>query len=210
MIYDLTHRIENGMPVFPGTADPTLMPANTIQQDGFAETSLAILSHTGTHMDAPAHMLPGAPELDQLDVSAFCGSAIVVDCSHLRGRSITREVLRPYEAALADVDFVLFRTGFESLWGSEAFFGDFPVPDQDCIEFLAASNLKGLGSDAISIDRIADAHFPNHMVLFHRNMINLENLCLAALPEGRPFSLYALPLHFHHADGAPIRAIAVV
>ena len=65
-ILDLTHYLEAGMPVYPGTEPPVLEEANTISRDGFREKKITLYSHTGTHMDAPAHILPGAPTLDEI------------------------------------------------------------------------------------------------------------------------------------------------
>jgi len=56
MIIDLTHYIEEGMPVYPGTREPKLDIPFTVEEHGFQETSLDILSHIGTHLDCPAHL----------------------------------------------------------------------------------------------------------------------------------------------------------
>ena len=55
-IIDLTHTISEDMPVYPGTEPPVLKPANTYEKDGFRETLLSLYSHTGTHVDPPAHL----------------------------------------------------------------------------------------------------------------------------------------------------------
>ena len=47
---DLTHVIEEQMPVYPGTEGPKLVPANSYAESGFRETCLTMYSHTGTHM----------------------------------------------------------------------------------------------------------------------------------------------------------------
>jgi kynurenine formamidase len=54
------------MPVYPGTEPPEFLVPCTIAVDGFTEKKLTLYSHTGTHMDAPAHILEGAPTLDHL------------------------------------------------------------------------------------------------------------------------------------------------
>lgn len=58
-VIDLTHTISETMPVYPGTEQPRLTPANSYEKDGFKETLLSMYSHTGTHVDPPAHLLPG-------------------------------------------------------------------------------------------------------------------------------------------------------
>ncbi len=47
-ILDLTHLIEEAMPVYPETEPPKLTPSNTFEQHGFRETLLTMGSHTGT------------------------------------------------------------------------------------------------------------------------------------------------------------------
>ena len=81
MILDLTHTISPNMPVYPGTPAPRLFKASTLEQHGFRETQISMVSHTGTHMDAPWHMLPNGTTLDELPVSSFCGRAVVLDVS---------------------------------------------------------------------------------------------------------------------------------
>ena len=56
-VYDLTHRVEAGMTLYPGTPAPRLQKAAQLEWDGYRETELMLFSHVGTHMDAPAHLL---------------------------------------------------------------------------------------------------------------------------------------------------------
>ena len=79
-IFDLTQMICESMQVYPGTEAPKLTECNSYSSDGFRETLLRMSSHTGTHMDAPAHMNPDAKTLDEKPVSDFCGKAYVLDC----------------------------------------------------------------------------------------------------------------------------------
>ena len=55
-VIDLTHVIEGSMPVYPGTEPPVFTSANTYEKDGFKETKISMLTHTGTHIDPPAHL----------------------------------------------------------------------------------------------------------------------------------------------------------
>ena len=58
-VIDLTHTIKEDMPVYPGTETPTLTPVSVYEKDGFRESLLRMTTHTGTHMDPPAHLFPG-------------------------------------------------------------------------------------------------------------------------------------------------------
>ena len=96
-VLDLTHTIQENMPVYPGTDPPKLLPANTYEKDGFKETLLQLFSHTGTHVDPPAHLFPDRLTLDQFPASQLIGKALVIDCSALsEGSLIGKEQLKPY------------------------------------------------------------------------------------------------------------------
>ena len=62
-VLDLTHTIAENMPVYPGTETPIFAGANTYEKDGFKETKLTMYTHTGTHMDPPAHLIAGCSTL---------------------------------------------------------------------------------------------------------------------------------------------------
>ena len=83
-VIDLTHTINETMPVYPGTEPPKLIPANSYEENGFKETLLQFYSHTGTHVDPPAHLFAGRTTLDQFPIEQFTGKALVIDCRGLR------------------------------------------------------------------------------------------------------------------------------
>jgi arylformamidase len=207
-IIDLTHLIEPAMPVYPGTEPPVLQQANTIERDGFAEKRLMMHSHTGTHMDAPAHMLPGGKTLDAFNVSDFYGKAVCVDVSDRDRKYIDLTDLLPFEKDLRDAKVLILRTGWETRWGNTSFFVGFPAMTPAAARWIVDQGIKGVGADAISIDRMEDHHFPVHHVLFGAGMFIIENLT-ALNQVGRVFTIACLPLRIHDADGAPARIIAV-
>ena len=95
-VIDLTHTISETMPVYPGTEQPRLTPANSYEKDGFKETLLSMYSHTGTHVDPPAHLFAGRTTLDAFPVNQFVGRAVVIDCRHLKeGEAITMREIAP-------------------------------------------------------------------------------------------------------------------
>ncbi len=204
-VYDLTHTIKNDMPVYPGTEQPRLTTACTIEEVGYRETLLHMFSHTGTHMDAPAHMLPEGTTLDSYDAEKFTGTALVVDC---RGQAaITLPLLKGYD--LTGVDFVLFCTGWDRKWGSDDYYEGFPCLTAEAAAYLAALPLKGVGEDSISLDPCDSVDFPNHITLMRADFVNTENLKgLDALLERR-FTFVTLPLKFENSDGCSCRAIAM-
>ena len=209
--HDLTHLITSAMPVYPGTEPPELLEATTLEKEGFRETQLRLFSHTGTHMDAPSHMIAGAPSLDSMAIGAFAGAAVKVDLSSFPpGRAVPRSFLEEALEGAFTPDFVLLHTGWDRFWGTEEYFSPFPTLTPDGAAYLATRALKGVGVDAISVDPMESVAFPVHRALLSRGLVIVENLRgLGELPL-RGFTFLALPLHYADADGAPVRAAALL
>ena len=112
MIVDLTHTLKNEISVYPDTIPPIFKKGNTIEKDGFAELNMTMCTHTGTHIDAPSHIIPNAKSLNAFLVDKFIGDAIVVDCSGKK--SISLKFLKLIEEKKDKIDFILFYTGIRS------------------------------------------------------------------------------------------------
>lgn len=209
-VIDLTHVIEEGMPVYPGTETPRLEPANTYEKDGFQETRISMFSHIGTHMDPPAHLFPQRTTLDCFPPEQFIGKAIVIDCRDLsEGESITLDYIRRTGKKAELADFLLFNLGWDQRWGSESYFGDYPCLDDEVMDYILKGKYKGIGFDVIGLDPIADANLTRHKKLFaEKEIVNIENLCHLEQCGSGLFWFSCFPLKIKNSDGSPIRAIA--
>ena len=206
MLADLTHPITADCPVYPGSPAPQLSPAATLERDGYRETLLTIGSHTGTHMDAPRHLLPHGVSLDALPPDRFCGSAAVVDVTGLT--AVTAEFLRQLEPRLQQAEFLLFRSGYDQYWGTAQYFDDaWPVLTEEAARYLLTLPLKGVGVDSLSVDRLA-GDLPIHRILLGGGLVLVENLRLSPLAGADAVRFFAFPLPYVNADGAPVRAVA--
>ena len=203
-IVDLTYLIEPEMSLFPGVPKPVLTPAMTCEKDGCKVSILETFSHVGTHVDAPGHMLPEGKNLDDLEVSNFCGKMIILDA-----RSMTQIGKRDIEKLpLADIDFVVLYTGWQDKWGSEQYIHGYPLLTEEAAEFLAQADIKGVGMDTISIDAVDDSDFKNHKIVMSGGKIIVENLTnLDKVGDGIHEAVF-LPLKVKGFEGCPVRACA--
>ncbi len=208
-IIDLTHSIHPSMPVFPGTEPPVFQEANTLEKDGFAETKITFYSHTGTHMDAPAHMVEGGLFLDQYPIDHFIGEALIMDFTDSDSDEIDIEKLMLYEEKISKVDFIILKTGWSKYWGKGEYFDKFPALSENAAQWLSNFKLKGIGIDAISIDSMESTAFRVHHTFFERNMVIIENIANLDAIENETFIFSCMPLKTQKADGSPIRAIAI-
>ena len=209
-VIDLTHKIKENMPVYPGTEPPRLDPANSYERDGFKETRISMFSHTGTHMDPPAHLFPNRTTLDQFPPEQFIGKAVVIDCRDLQeGQPITMAQIRQAGELADRADYLLFNLGWDKRWGDESYFGDYPCLDDEVMDYILNGSFKGIGFDVIGLDPIADVNLTRHKKLFaEKEIVNIENLCNLELCGPGLFWFSCFPLKIADCDGSPIRAVA--
>ncbi len=209
-VIDLTHTIRENMPVYPGDDTPKLIPVSTYEKGGFKETLLEMYSHTGTHIDTPAHIFAGRTSLDEFPIEQFIGKALVIDCRDLEeGQVISMEHINKVRDKAKKADFLLFNLGWDKRWGTDAYFGDYPCIDDEVLDFIINGNYKGIGFDVIGLDPISDVNLPRHKRLFEdTNIINIENLKNLDLCGIDLFYFSCFPLKIEDCDGSPIRAVA--
>ncbi len=210
-IIDLTHTIEPGMPVYPGTEPPVIRRANTIETDGFLEHKITMFSHTGTHIDAPSHILKNGRTLDAYNAEFFIGTGYILDTRKGNGREITKELLIKHGDVIKESDFLLINTGWSNNWGGDTYFSGYPVLDTDAAVWLSEhTRLRGIGIDAISFDSETGNDFPVHNILLGAGKLLIENLTNLENLGQNKFRFLCLPLKTRQADGAPVRAVALI
>lgn len=209
-IFDLTHEIRPDMPVYPGTKPPVFKIANTLEQDGFIEKELTFYSHTGTHIDSPAHIFPEGKTLDIFEPDYFYGPAVVLDVSIVE--EICVDHLTPFLADIEKASHVILYTGWDRYWGKDHYFNDFPVLTKEAAQWLVNLGIKAIGVDTISVDKVEEdsAALPIHNILLGNNVLVIENLTNLKDLVGERIVLCCMPLKTHQADGAPARAMAIV
>jgi arylformamidase len=209
-LVDLTHPISADMPVYPGTEAPLIQVGCSLEEHGFAEKKISLYSHTGTHIDAPAHLLKDYKTLDQLPIDHFYGKALVISCENINGKIIEVSLLEPYKEKIKDVEFLLIHTGWGQYWGTDRYFTNYQVLSLESAIWLSNFNLKGIGLDTISADS-ADTHdYHIHKVFLKKNIIIIENMKNLDGLTDITITLSCFPLSFMDADGSPVRAVALI
>lgn len=210
-IIDLTHTITNNMTVYPGDPLPQNKIASTVARDGYKETELNFHSHNGTHMDSPNHVFEDGITLDKIDVVNFVGRAALIDCSSLKeGDFITYNFIEDNKDIIDKSDFIIFRTDWSKYWNTDKYLDKYPLIDDEVANFIISSKKKGIGFDTVSVDSIDSTTYSKHLKILGENILIFENLTNLSEIDSNTFTFCALPLKFENADGAPIRAIAML
>lgn len=210
-VIDLTQTFSNSMPRYEGIPAPSFREIATLERDGYAMTDLHFLNHLGTHVDAPAHLVPGAT-LDEVPLSRLVTQAIVLDfSSHPRG-PIPRAALDPFLPAIQPGDTVLIFSGGARYWGTDAYWHNWCYPDQEAAQALLKRQISAIGFDGPSADPVDTETFALHRTWLSAGCLLLENLTnLDRLPRCPAHILLVIaPLKLHRANGAPARLFALI
>jgi arylformamidase len=202
-IYDISVDIRQGMPVFPGDPRFRLRQLHDAAASGFNLHKIMMGNHTGTHVDAPAHFIPGGATVTDLSLELMNGNTRVVEF-HGKEKIDASDLKK----ILVVDDFrVLFKTRNSLLWGSrKKFKKDHIYLTPDAANFLVESGIKLVGFDYLSVDRFGDESYPVHKILLQNGVILIESLNLAEVEQG-DYDMSCLPLKLSGLDAAPARVI---
>jgi arylformamidase len=202
-IIDISLPIDRSMPVWPGDPRPKLTPVTSLEAEGVQVSRLVLGTHTGTHLDAPRHFIPGGRTIDQLDLDALVGVCRVVEVVNAGGpisrADLQRVELRPGER-------LLLKTRNSQQPVGAPFGPDFVALDPSGADYACERGVRVVGIDGPSVDAWDAEDFPSHKRLLGANVLILENLVLRHVGPGI-YGLIAVPLNLIGADGCPLRAL---
>jgi arylformamidase len=161
-------------------------------------------THTGTHVDAPSHFVPGGKSIDQYSARDFIFPAHVI-CIEDED-SIKREHLESLDFERGDA--LLFRT-LNSIRGTSKggkFSKDYIALSPEAAEFCALREAGLVGIDYVTIDKYGDKSLSAHRKLLENDVLILEGIDLMDVPEGK-YTLFCIPLKIEGAEASPVRAL---
>ncbi len=188
MIIDLSLPIGEDTPTYPGDPDISIRLWAVIDRDGYYMNVLKIGEHSGSHVDAPAHLLPDGKTVDEMPLESFMGEGVIVD---LRGGE-SEVLLEELPETELRGRIVLLLTGGR-------------VVSPEVAQFLVDEGVRAVGTDGMSIGNEIV-----HRILLEREVPIFENLINLELLVGREFTFVGFPLKIEGGSGSPVRAVALV
>ncbi|MFZ3150400.1 MAG: cyclase family protein [Anaerolineaceae bacterium] len=206
-IIDISVPITTDMPVWPGDPAVEIKWFAEIGPDSDVNiTKISFGVHTGTHIDAPLHFLPGGGSLDTLDLGDMIGPVQVLEIPDDIG-IISAGTFQNLPNIICPR--ILFRTRNSRLWAQSpsVFNPEYVGLDESAAIFLVDHDVHLVGIDYLSIAPF-DRPEPTHKVLLSHNIIILESLDLSKVEAGF-YNLICLPINLPEREGAPVRAILI-
>jgi len=211
-IIDLSYTFRSDMLVYPGIERPTFQWLGRVNSEGYNLTRFSMITHTGTHVDAPKHFLDDVKCIDEVPLEKLFGRAYIFKYNKkLCGQEITLEEITSSGLELKEDYIFVMETGIEQHAESSQYNEIFPVPSKEVIDWLISKKIKAYMTDATAVDPFGSKDSPNHHLLLGADIPIVENLKdLHLIPGDKEFWISALPLKLKGRDGAPCRAIAIL
>lgn len=200
-LYDVTLPIFEGMPVYKNKPEkqPEIKALSDHKSGHVYESRISMDAHTGTHIDAPLHMIKDGETIESISIVDLVTDVHVFDLTHLE-TNITADDLQCLN--INKGDFVVFKTknSYDTSFNFE-----FIYLEESGATFLAEKGIKGIGIDGLGVERSQPEH-PTHKALFQANIIIIEGLKLDAIEAGQ-YHMVAAPMKLQGIDAAPARVL---
>lgn len=201
----------------------------------FANDTVDMTSHTGTHMDAPWHYGPVMADgskpktIEEWPLEYCMGDGVVLDITDCPdGEEVSLEQVqqkfKDMNYTLKPGDIVLSRTDNDKYFGTPEYLNRGGGPSRDALKWMLEQGVKTVGTDAWSYDRpyeswVKDYHnngqdpkylWPCHLLGLEMEYAHIEKLAnLDQLPP-HGFKVIALPIKIKGGTAGFVRAIAIV
>jgi arylformamidase len=204
---DITIPLRNAMVHWPEDPIPPRVERimDVDRGDKVTMSQITIISHTGTHVDAPLHFIYGGGTIDEMPLDTAVGPARVIEIKDT-------EMIKPEELVDYDIqpgERILFKTQNSSrVYQTDAFVEDYVYFSTEAAHFFVEKRVRVVGLDYISI---GSYHSQANLVETHETLLKngiyiLEGINLSGVKAGH-YELICLPIKLERGDAGPARAI---
>lgn len=217
MWHDLSQPVATEMPYSEafdelGTT-PSVETVLDVHEDLGNVMYYSLLTHVGTHIDAPLHFVEGGRTIDEFPLETFTGPGVCLDVSVDEAREITLEEVKAAAGEVRKDDIVLLYTGWYHKYGDDDY-DPHPWFGREVAEWFVDQGVKLIATDTITPDlpgpiRPDDyEEFPVHRTLLGEEILIAEHLTNLEPLTGDRLEVFAFPLKIEGGDGAQARFVA--
>lgn len=202
-LYDISMPISESIITYKNNpaGKPVIRTVASHEESSHHSTDVMLNLHTGSHIDAPLHMIKEGATMETYDLERFITRAKVFDLTKVVGMIHTEDLMGK---DIQKGDFIILKTRNSS----EDFFNmAFISLAEDGAKYLADIGINGVGIDNLGIERDQSNHM-THISLMNAGVIILEGLRLAEVPEGL-YDLIALPVNILGVEASFTRPVLI-
>ncbi|MBS6642680.1 MAG: cyclase family protein [Clostridiaceae bacterium] len=186
---------------------------NVVRKQGqwYIMSNISMVSHIGTHIEVPYHILPDGYDLAEMPLDAFYGDAVLLDFSDIQERvEISLERVKTEADRIGGIpqgSIVFCNLGYADRYGQEEYSLS-PYFSTEAIEWLSHSGMKMMGVDAGGVELPASEEHVNHTALFSNNIPLIENVANLNSIDKSHFKVTAFPYPIAGVEAFPLRVVA--
>jgi kynurenine formamidase len=221
---DLTHTFREGFPVFVTGEEPQRETIANYATDGFYAQRWTLGEHSGTHMDAPGHFVPGGRLSPEITPRELLVPIVVVDISRRAAQdpdaTVTIDDLRRFERRHGRIPRGAL-VAMDSGWADKVdnpleFKGGTSFPnyhfpgfgEEAAMWLVERRNITAIGVDTMSLDPGDSMTFPVHVNFLASDRYGIENLANLDRIPPRGALAYVGLIPWEEGSGGPCRVIA--
>ncbi len=111
-IFDLSVEIKTNMPCWPTNPLVRVDPIGLLARDGYTVEKYESVTHTGTHIDAPYHMIDNGTTVDRIPLTQLAGPGYCIRPQY-DGDEIHADALKKIWKREYDGKIILVNTGWD-------------------------------------------------------------------------------------------------
>src|SRR5438477_910585 len=195
--------------------------SNTIEINGRSMISLlSIMTHNGTHIDAPRHMMEKGFPVDQLPLAQVAKEGVLINLPHKgTNSSVSVKDILDTGVALGPDRIPVVHTGWtDKTWGKPEFWSQMPYLEPGVGALMASKGVPALAMDVFPEKPLwrgvklepNEVWQANHLALMAKGIPLIQFVTNLSQIGANKFTLIALALEMKGADGSPARVIALV
>ena len=214
-LIDVSHVVEHEMVTYKGLPAPIICDwmsreaslARYAEGTEFQIGKIEMVGNTGTYIDSPFHRYADGKDLSELPLESVANLECLVVRVPLGSAAI--DVI-PLSKELVRGKAVLFHTGWDRHWRTDAYFENHPHLTERAADWLARAGAAIVGIDSFNIDNVSTGERPVHSVLLGSEIPIVEHMRgLEALPDAG-CRFFAVPVKVKAFGTFPVRAFGMV
>ncbi len=151
--YELSHEWGHGAPSLPGYDDVKMFRSVNHAKFGVMTHRIRMVMHSGTHLNAPRHLIQKGAGVGDIAMDKLFGSGVVVSIPKGEWELVTATDLEAATPAIEPEDIVVIVTGWHKKYSdSIEYFGHAPGLAKDAADWLVAKGVKLVGVDTPQVD----------------------------------------------------------
>lgn len=193
-IYDISQEVFD-CTVFPGDPKPQKITVSDMKDGALYNlTELHMCAHNGTHVDSPYHFIDDGKTMDEIALEKFIGPSFVAEAEGDVSADDAKRILEKAKKTDEECAKRLLLKGNLTVTAEAA-------------QVFADSGIYLVGNESQTVGP-ENAPMQVHLILLGAEVVLLEGVRLANVPEGKYF-LNAAPINLGGSDGAPCRAVLI-